>query len=147
MDGRVEVAKSRLITSGQRFEDGMWTRLQRKSDIGLEIQLMHAPGDTCKTYGFKIIENFKIIHYNGVHIMRVRPCSCQRSSGVDTYAQLMRSKLWPATNEYPQTATTHQCLDQFSRLSLLGRLSGYDYYRAIHAATDAAAILGIPVRR
>lgn len=137
----------KLMERSQRFQGGTWNRLQRKADIGIEIQLMHAAGDICKTYGFKVIENFRIIHHNGVHTMRVLPCACKQSAGVDTYAQLMRAKLWPATNENPQTATTHQCLDQFSRLSLLGRLSGYDYYRAVHAATDAASILGIPVSR
>ncbi|KZV59243.1 hypothetical protein PENSPDRAFT_595836, partial [Peniophora sp. CONT] len=129
----------------ERFENRIWNAVRRKADIGIEIQLMHAPGDICKTYGFKVLEDFHIVHHNGVHAMRVLPCSCQRSAGVDTYAQLMRSKLWPGTNENPQTATTHQCLDQFSRLSLLGRLSGYDYYRAVHAASDAASILGLPL--
>lgn len=57
----------------------------------------------------------------------------------------MRWRFWPATCVNPQTATTFEALDLFHRLSLLGRLNVYDFYRAMEAASDGAMLKGIAV--
>ncbi|VDC05642.1 unnamed protein product [Peniophora sp. CBMAI 1063] len=52
----------------------------------------------------------------------------------------MRLRLWPATCVNPHTATSHEALDTFTRISLIGRLNVYDYYKALVAASDGARL-------
>lgn len=92
------------------------------------------------------VEKFTIIHTNGVHHIPVDFCACELGADVPHHVQLLRWRLWPATCENPQTATTYEALDQFTRLSLLGRLNVYDYYKSLEAATDGAMLRGIAVR-
>lgn len=129
---------------GQRAGDLFWERVRNKSELGIDVHLMHEPGSKC--IAPKTATDFDIMHHNGTHRMNVHFCRCSRGVLVDNYTQLMRSRLWPATNDDPATATTISCLDQFTRLAMLGRLTGYDYYQAMAAATDAMGILKLPVR-
>lgn len=104
---------------------------------------MHDVGERCPLR--VTVEDFSVIDTNGTHTVRLHFCECSLGARVDRYHQLLRSKLWPATPEKPVMATTFEALDQFSRLTLLGRLSAYDYHKALLAATDAMGILGLPV--
>ncbi|VDC05319.1 unnamed protein product, partial [Peniophora sp. CBMAI 1063] len=101
-----------------------WEAVRDKSALGIDIHLMHETGRKCMAP--KTVKNFDVMHHN------------------DNYTQLLRHRLWPATNTDPTTATTFSSLDQFSRLAMLGRLTGYDYYQAMCAATDAMGILKLP---
>lgn len=114
--------------------------------MGMRIQLMHPPGEVCKFRASHQVENFKIIHTNGVHELPLDFCLCDKGEKVPPNIQLMRSRYWPATCEKPRSATTYEACDQFTRLSLLGRLNIYDYSRALEAATDGAMLRGIAVR-
>lgn len=107
---------------------------------------MHPTGETCSFRAAHQIEDFTIIHTNGIHRIPVDFCGCEKGVAVPWHIQLMRLRLWPATCVNPQTATTHEALDQFTRLSLLGRLNVYDYYRALESATDGAGLGVIAVR-
>ena len=104
---------------------------------------MHQAGDRCLIKD--TLDNFTIVHSNGMHRMRVHVCQCSLGINVDRYTQLFRARLWPATPDNPVMATTFEALDDFSRLSLLGRLTAYDYHKALAAATDGFGILGWPV--
>lgn len=116
-------------------------------DMGLDIQLAHRPGETCDMRSQHTQDKFTIIHNNGVKIVRMHFCKCDLAGHVPGYAQLLRWRLWPATCQDPESATTFETLDTFHRLSLLGKLNGYDFVRAIEAATDGALIKGIAVSR
>ncbi|VDC00600.1 unnamed protein product [Peniophora sp. CBMAI 1063] len=109
----------------------------------MRIQLMHPPGECCSFRAVHQVENFTVIHTNGVHQIPVDFCGCERGAKVPYHIQLMRLRLWPATCVDPETATTLEALDQFTRISLIGRLNVYDYYRALEAATDGAGLRGI----
>ena len=85
------------------------------------------------------------MHTNGMHRMTVKYCQCRIGEHLDEYTQLLRARLWPATIDEPETATTFEAMDDFNRLSMLGRLSAYDYYKAMKAATDAVGLLNISV--
>ncbi|VDC03718.1 unnamed protein product [Peniophora sp. CBMAI 1063] len=113
------------------------------ADLGIRIQLMHRPGEVCNFRSLHSIENFTVIHTNGIHKITVDFCQCELGRDIPYHIQLMRWRLWPATCDNPQTATTYEALDLFTRLSVLGRLNVYDFYRALEAATDAAKLKGI----
>ncbi|KZV59553.1 hypothetical protein PENSPDRAFT_554740, partial [Peniophora sp. CONT] len=113
------------------------------ADMGMRIQLMHRPGEMCAFRTLHPVEKFTVAHTNGIHVIPVDFCFCELGRDVPRHIQLMRYRFWPATCENPQTATTHEALDQFTRLQLLGRLNIYDYYKAIEAATDGALLRGI----
>ncbi|KZV75992.1 hypothetical protein PENSPDRAFT_570640 [Peniophora sp. CONT] len=130
---RVEVRSS----SNARF----WERVQCKSDIGIVVQLVHEVGDSC--FRPHAVKNFSVIHTNGIHRMTVNFCRCQLGVHLSDHTQLMRARLWPATFDEPETATTFEAMDDFNRLSMLGRLSAYDYYKAARACTDAVGLLKV----
>ena len=111
----------------------------------MRIQLMHPPGEVCSFRALHQIEDFAVIHTNGIHRIPVDFCGCERGANVPHHIQLMRSRLWPATCVNPQTATTHEALDLFTRLSLLGQLNVYDYYKVLEAATNGAGLNVIAV--
>lgn len=106
---------------------------------------MHDAGERCNVR--ETVKDFTVIHTTGLHRLRVHFCRCSRGVLVDRYTQLIRARLWPATVAEPETATTFEALDDFNRLSLLGRLTSYDYYKALVSATDGFGLLKIPVRR
>ena len=85
------------------------------------------------------------MHTTGLHATRVHFCRCSVGISVDRYTQLIRARLWPATVTDPETATTFEALEDFNRLSMLGRLTSYDYYKGMMASTDAFGLRKIPV--
>ncbi|VDC00223.1 unnamed protein product [Peniophora sp. CBMAI 1063] len=127
----------------ERFNaSGFYERVSG-ADLGIRVQVLHRPGDVCKFRTLHSVERFTIIHTNGIHNIPVDFCNCEAGQDIPYHIQLLRWGLWPATCSKPETATTFEALDMFSRLSLLGRLSLYDFYRALEAATDGAMIRGI----
>lgn len=116
------------------------------ADLGISIQLMHRPGEECPFRSVHNVEDFTIIHTNGIHRMKVYYCQCAIGREVPPPIQLMRRRLWPATCENPQTATTFEALDFYTRVSARSRLNIYDFHQALVAATDGAMLRGIAVR-
>ena len=92
-------------------------------------------------------DRFTLITANGVKTVRMYFCQCSLSGHVPGYVQLIRRRYWPATCDDPESATTFEALDLFHRLSLFGKLNGYDFVRAIEAATDGAHIKGVAVHQ
>ncbi|VDC03138.1 unnamed protein product [Peniophora sp. CBMAI 1063] len=127
----------------EHFNGQFWEHLKRKATLSIELQLMHPAGEQCTLHGVQVVDNFAVVHETGIHRTRLLYCSCANGRKVDHWAQLMRSRLWPATTSAPKTATTFEALDTFLRLSMLGRLSGYDYHKALEAASDGARVLGL----
>ncbi|VDC00369.1 unnamed protein product [Peniophora sp. CBMAI 1063] len=134
-----------LLHNIQRWNEQFYEGVQPK-DLGLSIQLGHRAGETCDMRALHTVENFTIVHTNGIKTVRMHFCKCSQSGHVPAYAQLLRWRLWPATSREPESATSFEALDIFHRLSLYGKLNGYDFVRALEAATDGAAIKGVVVR-
>lgn len=112
----------------------------------MHIQLGHPPGEMCHFRSVGMKKKFTIVHTNGIHIARVHFCKCKRNMHVPEFAQLLRWRLWPATDIDPESATTFEALDLFQRLSLIGKVNGYDFYRAIEATLDGALMRSLAVR-
>lgn len=133
------------LETGKHYkETGFYERVAG-ADLGMRIQLLHRPGEVCNFRALHSIEKFTVIHVNGIHNIPIDFCNCELGHGVPYHIQLLRWRLWPATCTNPQTATTFEALDLFTRLSVLGRLNVYDFYRALEAATDGAMLRAVAV--
>lgn len=106
--------------------------------LGLIFNIGHG-GSTCPSVDtsappFKLV----IIATNGVHEIKIRWCTCSRSLGKasEHWVQLMRMRWFPASHARPKTAVTFDCLDLFHKLTLQGKLTGYDYYQSLLHLTN-----------
>jgi hypothetical protein len=111
-------------------------------EMGLVVQLNHTPGSQC-TFREHRVQKFAVLHVNGVHEVCVDFCSC--GTKVEHRDQLLRACWWPATPLNPQTAATFEVLRQFQTLNCLGKVSGYDYHRALEMLTDNTGLNPPPV--
>ncbi|KAK7051166.1 hypothetical protein VNI00_004666 [Paramarasmius palmivorus] len=94
--------------------------------LGLIVQLGHPDGGSC-VGPISSPSNFTVIHTNGFHRVRVQYCGCY---------QLLRHGWFPATFKAPQTCLTIRLLENFHAMTLTGKISAYDYYRALEKLTD-----------
>lgn len=133
-----------LTHSWQRWNGQYYENVQPK-DLGLDIQLGHMPGEICERRALHTEENFTLIHTNGVRVVRMHFCKCKLSGHIPPYVQLLRRRFWPATCKQPESATTFEALDLFHRLALYGKLNGYDFVRALEAATDGSFVRRVAV--
>lgn len=124
----------------------MWNGLffQRSTlrELGLRVQLNHAPGRFCPTRGVGH-KNFIVIHTNGIHSVNVDFCNCDDT---ERHVQLLRIGWWPATPKNPRSCSTMEVLRQFDILNLQGKITAFSYYRGLEYLTDSTRLQGLPVR-
>ncbi|THU95867.1 hypothetical protein K435DRAFT_819601 [Dendrothele bispora CBS 962.96] len=101
--------------------------------LGLVLQLGHSTGQQCMLP--HRVQNFTVIHTNGIHNVHVDFCGC--NSILEHRTQLLRSQWYPATPFNPQTAVTFACLRQFQHMNCTGKLPAYDYYLALEIMTQS----------
>lgn len=125
--------------------DGQCFQRTTLRDEGLVIQLGHPPGEACACY--TTVNEFVVLHVNGIHVLPVRFCACDK---VHTHGsprqQLLRRQWFPATFEQPQTSATLRLLEHFHLQTLQGKVTIYDYYSALQKLTDNTGLLKVPVR-
>ncbi|KAJ7281714.1 hypothetical protein C8J57DRAFT_1500408 [Mycena rebaudengoi] len=96
-----------------------WTGTEFKctslQEMGLMVQLGHAPGLRCATREPNM-RKMAVIHTNGIHSVSVDFCRCGTQE-VDHWRQLMRSCWWPAMPLDPQTSSTFEVLRQFQTIN------------------------------
>jgi hypothetical protein len=114
----------------------MWNGLffQRSTlhELGLRVQLGHAPGRFCSSRE-ACHKDFRVIHTNGIHRVNVDFCRCQ---AIPHHVQLLRIAWWPGTPIDPKTCTTMEALQQFDLLNVQGKVTGFSYYRTLEHITD-----------
>lgn len=124
---------------------GEWTgtHFQRisLSSIGAVLHLGHR-GEKCKNRLPVSGRNTVIVHTNGIHRVCVDYCRCYN---VPDANQLVRSQLFPATMERPETAFTFAVLNDFHIHSLTSKKSALDYVDALQKLTSAAFPRQTPV--
>jgi hypothetical protein len=125
--------------------------------LGLVIQLGHSP-DPKKSPDSPQPEKlclcprrartgFVVVDVDSVQEVEIAYCQCQHTDIVgDSWQQLMRRRLFPATIIEPHTAFTFRCLAFFHNLTLHGKLTPYEYYIAVERNTDGSG-LQAPKRR
>ena len=75
-----------------------------------------------------------MLHTNGLHYVAVDFCGCDNR--ISNRQQLLRSEWFPATVHQPQTCATFRLLEQFHVITLAGKLSAHEYYKAMEYLTD-----------
>ncbi|KAJ7604088.1 hypothetical protein FB45DRAFT_983874 [Roridomyces roridus] len=123
-------------------------------DLGLRVQLGHPPGVVCP---FKTTADVDFILYDlsGVHEIAVDFCGCRTTPDKETgelhplhrRQQLLRACWWPATVRRPNTCATFAVLRFFLVLNCLGKVSAYDFLRALERCTNNNGLEKIPNRR
>ncbi|KAF9470104.1 hypothetical protein BDN70DRAFT_821745, partial [Pholiota conissans] len=105
-------------------------------DIGLKIQLNHSsmfcenpvPGHV----------NMLVLHTNGLHSIAVQYCGCSRA--IPHHIQLLRQRLYPASQLAVKTCATFELLHLLHKMSLATKASVYDFYRCLEWLTDGTGI-------
>ncbi|KAG8919084.1 hypothetical protein FRC02_001929 [Tulasnella sp. 418] len=81
------------------------------------------------------ISNVRIVDVNGFHDMTVSFCRCGETE-TPAWAQLLRHRLFPSTEDEPSTAFTFRLLRHFEQFNLSSQTAAWDYYRSICHFTD-----------
>ena len=84
-----------------------------------------------------------IAHTNGIHSRRILYCRCD--STIEPL-QLVRSGLFPATIDQPETAFTFTVLRDFHAHSLASKKTAYDHFYALRKLTNNACPQTVVVR-
>ncbi|KAF9487700.1 hypothetical protein BDN71DRAFT_1404420 [Pleurotus eryngii] len=114
-------------------------------ELGLWIQLGHPCGEHCTNPQPAFDDAFTIIDSTCVHEVSLDFCSCETAKL--PIIQLLRHRLFPATSVAPRTAATFAVLDHFHMLSLEGKVSAFEFWRALARTTDKTEISPPPVCR
>ena len=86
-------------------------------------------------------KDFIVLHTNGLHYIAVDFCGCDHR--ITSRQQLLRVEWYPATVHYPQTCATFRLLELFHTVTLTGKLSAHEFYKALEHLTDNTS-LNIP---
>lgn len=107
-------------------------------DLGLSVDLGHE-GKPCPNKSSLIAPSkLVVIASNGIHQINVHWCSCSRSIGKasEKMIQLLRLQWFPVSPFRPATAVTFECLNLFHKMTVQGKLTGYDFYQSLMHLTD-----------
>jgi hypothetical protein len=102
--------------------------------LGGRIQLGHAIGEPCPLPVPAFGDSFTIIDTNGIHDVGLDFCGCGRYGTMTQ--QLLRFRLYPATVQNPNTASTFRALHHFQLLSFESKCSVYEFYQTLVRESD-----------
>ncbi|KAJ3727940.1 hypothetical protein C8R42DRAFT_572663, partial [Lentinula raphanica] len=139
-----ELHEFRPLDVIEKWNGHFFERVSLKS-IGVFVQLGHKARSVCPNP--KVVENFTVIHVNGIHTVCLHYCGCpnQLLAG-EWWQQLLRRRWFPATHIDPQTAATYRVMNMFHILTLQGKVTTYDFYAGLEKMTDNAALINLPDR-
>ncbi len=120
---------------------GTYFKKTTLTSLGLIIQLGHRLGQKCILP--VVIKSFIVIDVDGIHTVQMGFCNCTQS--IERHVQLLRSRLWPATTIYPQTAATFRVLHLFQVLSFMSKVSAYEFYHTLARLSDNTGLNTPPV--
>jgi hypothetical protein len=102
--------------------------------LGGRIQLGHAIGEPCPLPVPAFGDSFTIIDINGIHDVGLDFCGCGRYGTMTQ--QLLRFRLYPATVQNPNTASTFRALHHFQLLSFESKCSVYEFHQTLVRESD-----------
>ncbi|KAK7017988.1 hypothetical protein VNI00_018477, partial [Paramarasmius palmivorus] len=106
-------------------------------NMGLVVQLGHLSNTLCPAPNSHVPKNFTVLHTNGLHRIRVQYCGCGEAGELLQMRQQLLSHQWyPATTKVPQTCFTFRLLEHYHMMTLVGKITSYDYYRGLEKLTD-----------
>ncbi|KAL0567412.1 hypothetical protein V5O48_014573 [Marasmius crinis-equi] len=105
-------------------------------DIGLIIRLNHH-FNACPNPR-KSHQKFQILDVNGIHDVTAEFCDCERK--VEPYLQLLRRRIYPATQAVVKTCATFGLLEHLHLLSLVGKGGTKSFYKFLEKTTNNSGI-------
>ena len=136
--------RMRCDAAERQYQIWSGTYFKRTSlrEAGFVLRPSHLKGEQCITAAPAV--DLVVLHLNGMHTVAAEFCKCGGSS---RRTQLLRLGWWPATPFDPRTCATMAVLRHFHLLNLQGKVTAYDYYRALHLGTDNSGLQTLPVSR
>ncbi|PPQ81057.1 hypothetical protein CVT25_014571 [Psilocybe cyanescens] len=117
-----------------------WTGMQfvevSLKTLGLRIQLNHM-GGYCEN-PIASHSSMLILHTNGIHSVNLFYCGCSRK--IPHHLQLLRRRIYPASQMSVQTCATFELLRHLHKLALTTKASTYDFYRCLEKSTTNLGI-------
>ncbi|KAI9068672.1 hypothetical protein FKP32DRAFT_1672009 [Trametes sanguinea] len=130
----------------QRWDGRSFERTSLKA-LGLVVGLGHCPDAPPCTNPVQCRSDFTVVDVNGRHTVALTFCGCDRAGEAsDPVQQLMRHRLYPATDIDPNTAFTFSLLEHYHVQSLQGKISMYDYYTSLERLTDNTGVMKLQDR-
>lgn len=127
---RAHTERSLKRWNGSFFEK---TTLQ---GLGLNIQLGHPVGEPCSN-PVPARQRIVVIHTNGIHPATINYCGCDRLAEAGNHRQqLLRFRLFPATDQEPMTCATFAVLETVHMQTVQSKCGVYDLYMALEGLTD-----------
>ncbi|KAK7022007.1 hypothetical protein VNI00_017109 [Paramarasmius palmivorus] len=122
-----------------QFWNGRFFQRVSLESLGLVVQLGHTSNTPCPAPNTSAPANFTVLHTNGFHRVRIQYCECGNAGSLaHMHQQLLRHEWYPATAKVPKTAFTFRLLEHFHTMTLVGKVTAYDYYRGLENLTDNA---------
>lgn len=119
----------------QRWVETNFVKVSLKS-LGLKIQLNHS-SMICES-PIPCHQSMLILHTNGIHEAAILFCGCMRA--IPHHLQLLRRRLYPASQIVIRTGATFELLRQLHMLALTTKSNTYDFYQALEKLTTNTGI-------
>ncbi|KAL0576182.1 hypothetical protein V5O48_005799 [Marasmius crinis-equi] len=110
--------------------------------LGLVIRLNHISNQCPNPQ--QSHQKLQILDVNGIHDVTVEFCNCERR--IEPYLQLLRRRIYPATQSVIKTCATFRLLEHLHLLSLVGKGGTYDFYKFLEKSTSNTG-LDVPYSR
>ncbi|KAK7025333.1 hypothetical protein VNI00_016115 [Paramarasmius palmivorus] len=126
-----------MLMIGEGTWNGLYFERVSLTSLGLVVQLGHLSNSQCPAPNTRAPQNFTVLHTNGFHRVRVYYCECGQAGELsDMRQQLLTHRWYPATTRLPQTCFTFRLLEHFHMMTLVGKITSYDYYRGLEKLTN-----------
>lgn len=111
----------------------------------MRIQLGHPVGQRCAV-PIPARKKMAVIDLNGIHQIPIDYCGCDRAADAgNVRQQLLRARLYPATDQSPMTCTTFNCLEAVHLQGVQSKTGTYDLYTALERLTDNTGLAHVRV--
>ncbi|KAF8954794.1 hypothetical protein BDZ97DRAFT_1927721 [Flammula alnicola] len=104
--------------------------------LGLKIQLNHS-SMFCES-PIPCHASILVLHTNGIHSVAIQYCGCSRA--IPHHLQLLRRRLYPASQISVKTCATFELLRHLHKMALTTKASTYDFYRCLEKSTNNTGI-------
>ncbi|PPR04539.1 hypothetical protein CVT26_002506 [Gymnopilus dilepis] len=119
------------LTPSQQWSGSHFEPISLKS-LGLQIQLNHSSMYCVNPQPCHA--SMLVLHTNGIHQVSINFCGCDRA--LPQHTQLLRRRLYPASQRIVKTCATFELLDLLHKFALSTKSSTYDFYNSLEKMTD-----------
>ena len=110
----------------------------------MRIQLGHHSQDRCAN-PIPARAKMVVVHTNGIHPTAIYYCGCDQAGAAGNQRQqLLRYRLYPATEQEPMTCATFDALETVHMENVQSKTGIYDLYMALERLMDNSGLR--PVR-